>query len=125
MGVATGKHEIGQLFGDVVGTLQSILHDCATFNWVMTDTDTTFEKLTLNTITNPRRLRSIVRKVRTDGSPLVDQEIEEGVRSIAAPIHNSRGEVVAAMNVSCHATRVDVDRMLEEFKLGSWKPPRR
>jgi IclR family pca regulon transcriptional regulator len=72
--------------------------------------------LTPNTITNAKRLQSIVRKVRTDGFALVDQELEEGVRSIAAPIHNSRGEVIAAMNVSCHASRVDVDRMHEEFK---------
>ena len=77
---------------------------------------TTFEKLTPNTVTDRKRFRSIVRKVRTDGYALVDQELEEGVRSIGAPIHNSRGEVIAAMNVSCHASRVDVDRMVEEFK---------
>lgn len=77
---------------------------------------TKFEKLTPNTITDPRRLRSILSKVRSDGFALVDQELEEGVRSIAAPIRNSRGEVIAAMNVSGHASRVDVDRMLEEFK---------
>lgn len=77
---------------------------------------TTFEKLTPNTITDPRRFRSIVSKVRSDGFALVDQELEEGVRSIAAPIRNSRDEVIAAMNLSCHASRVDVDRMLEEFQ---------
>lgn len=77
---------------------------------------TTFEKLTPNTVTDPARLRSIVGEVRSDGFALVDQELEEGVRSIAAPIHNSRGEVIAAMNVSCHASRVDVDRMIKEFK---------
>lgn len=77
---------------------------------------TKFEKLTPNTITDPRRLRSILSKVRSDGFALVDQELEEGVRSIAAPIRNSRGEVIAAMNVSGHASRVDVDRMLEEYK---------
>lgn len=78
--------------------------------------ETTFEKLTPNTITNPERFRSIVRKVRSDGFALVDQELEEGVRSIAAPIHNSRGDVIAAMNVSCHASRVDVERMHDDFK---------
>lgn len=77
---------------------------------------TTFEKLTPNTITDPRRFRSIVTEVRSAGFALVDQELEEGVRSIAAPIRNSRGDVIAAMNVSCHASRVDVDRMLEELK---------
>jgi ketosteroid isomerase-like protein len=38
-GVATGKKQIGTLFGDVGGTLKSILHDYAGFNWVMTGTD--------------------------------------------------------------------------------------
>lgn len=77
---------------------------------------TRFEKLTPHTVTDRRRFRSIVVKVRTDGFALVDQELEEGVRSIAAPIQNRRGRVIAAMNVSCHASRVEVDRMLEEFK---------
>lgn len=76
----------------------------------------TFERLTPHTITSPKQIRSIIRSVRTDGYALVDQELEEGVRSIAAPIHNGRGEVVAAMNVSCHASRVSVERMHEELK---------
>jgi IclR family transcriptional regulator, pca regulon regulatory protein len=77
---------------------------------------TKFEKLTPHTVTDRRRFRSIVLKVRSDGFSLVDQELEEGVRSIAAPIRNRRGNVIAAMNVSCHASRVTVDRMLTEFK---------
>jgi hypothetical protein len=39
-GVATGKEQIGQLFGDVGGTLEWILHDYASFNWIMTGSDT-------------------------------------------------------------------------------------
>ncbi|WP_337796940.1 IclR family transcriptional regulator domain-containing protein, partial [Kribbella sandramycini] len=31
---------------------------------------------------------------------MVDQELELGLRSIAVPIHNSRGRVIAALNVS-------------------------
>ena len=38
-GVATGKDEIGQLFGDVGGTLKSILHHYSEFNWIMPGTD--------------------------------------------------------------------------------------
>lgn len=77
---------------------------------------TRLERLTPHTVTSRRRLRSIVRNVRSAGYALVDQELEEGVRSMAAPIRNGQGEVIAAMNVSCHASRVDVDRMQEEFK---------
>ncbi|MFP4073000.1 MAG: IclR family transcriptional regulator C-terminal domain-containing protein [Actinomycetota bacterium] len=76
----------------------------------------TFERLTPHTITSPKQIRAVIRSVRSDGYALVDQELEEGVRSIAAPIHNGRGEVVAAMNVSCHASRVSVERMHEELK---------
>jgi ketosteroid isomerase-like protein len=39
-GVAKGRDEIGRMFGDVGGTLKSILHDYDTFNYVMTGTDT-------------------------------------------------------------------------------------
>ena len=78
--------------------------------------ETNLEKLTPYTVTDGRRLRSLVVDARNDGYALVDQELEEGVRSIAAPIVNGRGDVIAAMNISCHASRVGVDRMLEEFK---------
>jgi hypothetical protein len=39
-GVATGKEQIGKLFGDVGGTLKSITHHFSHFNWIMTGTDT-------------------------------------------------------------------------------------
>lgn len=77
---------------------------------------TELKKLTPHTVTDRRRLRSLVRQCRDDGVALVDQELEEGVRSIAAPIHNGKGVVIAAMNVSCHASRVDVERMEAEFR---------
>lgn len=38
-GIATGRGQIGQMFGDIGGTLKRILHDYATFNWIMTGTD--------------------------------------------------------------------------------------
>jgi hypothetical protein len=38
-GLATGKKQIGQLFTDFGGLIKNILHDYATFNWIMTGTD--------------------------------------------------------------------------------------
>ena len=38
-GLATGKKQIGQLFSDFGGGIKSILHDYATFNFIMTGTD--------------------------------------------------------------------------------------
>src|SRR3954471_13647307 len=39
-GVATGRDEIGRLFGEVGGRLKAIRHDYANFNWIMTGGDT-------------------------------------------------------------------------------------
>ena len=39
-GLATGKDQIGQLFSDFGGQIKEIRHDYATFNWIMTGTDT-------------------------------------------------------------------------------------
>jgi hypothetical protein len=38
-GVASGKQQIGKLFGDVGGTLKSIEHHYAEFNWVFSGSD--------------------------------------------------------------------------------------
>jgi hypothetical protein len=39
-GIAEGKAEIGKLFGDIGGSLKSIKHDYASFNWVFSGGDT-------------------------------------------------------------------------------------
>jgi ketosteroid isomerase-like protein len=38
-GLATGKEQIARLFTDFSALLKGILHDYATFNWIMTGTD--------------------------------------------------------------------------------------
>ena len=38
-GIATGRDEIGQMFGDVGGTIKQIVHHYSNFNWIMTGTD--------------------------------------------------------------------------------------
>ena len=61
--------------------------------------------LTRHTITDPDRLRTELATIRERGWALVDQELEEGLRSLAAPLHDGDGKVVAAINVSAHASR--------------------
>jgi hypothetical protein len=39
-GLANGKEQIGQLFGDVGGTIGAIRHDYSHFNWIMGGGDT-------------------------------------------------------------------------------------
>lgn len=77
---------------------------------------TRLEKLTPHTVTDPDELRAAIDEVRAKGFALVDQELEEGVRSIAAPIVNGRREIIAAMNISCHASRVTLGQIRGEFR---------
>ncbi|RJL32449.1 IclR family transcriptional regulator [Bailinhaonella thermotolerans] len=65
---------------------------------------TTLEPLTPHTITTEPALRAELSRVRAQGWALVDQELEEGLRSIAAPIRDREGNVVAAVNISVQAT---------------------
>jgi IclR family pca regulon transcriptional regulator len=62
-------------------------------------------------VTDPGQLREIVRGVSRQGFAIVDQELEEGLRAIAAPIRGASGSVTAAINVSAHASRVSRERM--------------
>ncbi|MFJ9418824.1 IclR family transcriptional regulator C-terminal domain-containing protein [Streptomyces sp. NPDC101227] len=66
---------------------------------------TPLEPLTRHTVTDPRRLMTLLESVRAEGYALVDEELEEGLRSLAAPVHDRTGRVVAAVNVSTHAAR--------------------
>ncbi|MDA8372253.1 MAG: IclR family transcriptional regulator [Nocardiopsaceae bacterium] len=66
------------------------------------------EPLTSRTITSVARLRAEIDRVRGQGWAMVDQELEEGLRSVAAPIRDSEGRVIAAANVSVHANRTSV-----------------
>jgi IclR family pca regulon transcriptional regulator len=61
------------------------------------------------------RLRAELERVRAQGYALVDQELELGLRSIAVPVRNARGRVLAAMNVGVQAGRVSQEEMLERF----------
>ena len=57
------------------------------------------------TITDPAALRAEVMKVREDGFAMVDQELEEGLIAVAAPVRDRSGRVVAAVNLSTHVGR--------------------
>jgi IclR family transcriptional regulator, pca regulon regulatory protein len=64
--------------------------------------------LTRATITDPTELRRELGTVRRRRFALVDQELERGLRSAAAPVHDSGGNVIAAANVGALAGRVTV-----------------
>lgn len=71
--------------------------------------------LTPMTIVETERLREVLYQIRGDGYSTVDQELERGLRSVAVPIHDWRGSVIAAMNVSAHATTVGLEALITDF----------
>lgn len=73
------------------------------------------EQLTHRTVTAEKELRVILEEVAAQGWCLLDEELEAGVRSMAVPLHEPGGTVIAAMNVCAHASRVSAQRMEEDF----------
>lgn len=73
------------------------------------------EPFTDSTVRSVEELRARLAKVRADGYALVDQELEAGLRSIAAPVRNRLGRVVAAVNVSSHVSRIGKEKARREF----------
>src|SRR5262245_21035877 len=70
---------------------------------------------TQRTITSVAKLRKALLQVRSAGYAILDQELEVGLRSISVPVRDSRGSVVAAINVSTHASRASLDEMKTQF----------
>ena len=74
-----------------------------------------FTRYTDRTVTSVDKLRQVLLAVRRDGYAIVDQELELGLRSMAVPVQNPMGRVVAAMNVGAHGQRVSVQDMQTRF----------
>lgn len=51
--------------------------------------------------------------VRTRGWALADEELAPGIRSIAVPVRDGRGQVLAAMNVTTHAAETSLDHLVD------------
>jgi IclR family pca regulon transcriptional regulator len=72
-------------------------------------------RYTPRTIVAPEKLRHELDGVRRAGYAIVDQELEIGLRSIAVPVRDHTGAVVAAMNIGTHASRVSLAEMENTF----------
>ena len=70
---------------------------------------------TERTITDVRTLKAELAAVRKQGWCLVDQELEEGLVSLSAPIRDRAGRAIAAMNISGQVNRTSPAFMVEHF----------
>ncbi len=60
-------------------------------------------------------LRRAISDAAIRGWAVVDEELEQGLRGIAAPVHNRRREVVAAVNVSVHSARHSLEDVASRY----------
>lgn len=70
---------------------------------------------TSRTLHTPEALWECLMQVRQQGWCIVDQELEQGLRSLAVPVRDSSGRVLAAMNVSTHAGRATIADLEKRF----------
>jgi IclR family pca regulon transcriptional regulator len=70
---------------------------------------------TARTITEPRQLKAELAKVRQQGWCLVNEELEEGLVSLSAPIRDRAGRAIAAMNISGQVNRTSPEFMVQNF----------
>jgi IclR family transcriptional regulator, pca regulon regulatory protein len=51
--------------------------------------------------------------VRARGWALADEELAGGIRSVAVPVRDGHGHVIAAMNVTVNAAETSVETLVE------------
>ena len=76
---------------------------------------TPLKRFTDRTIVSVEKLKQVLRLVSRNGYAIVDQELELGLRSMAVPIQNPNGKIVAALNTGAHAQRVSIQEMQTKF----------
>jgi IclR family acetate operon transcriptional repressor len=74
-------------------------------------------RCTSRTITDPARLRQELDAIREQGFAVDEEEYEEGLRCIGAPILGHTGQVVAAIGIGGPVTRVTPERVGELAEL--------
>lgn len=72
-------------------------------------------KLTENTITNWNNLQKHLKQVRYKGYAIDDEENEQGIRCVAAPVKDYTGEVIAAISISGPTVRITMQRIAKEL----------
>ncbi len=65
------------------------------------------KKFTKNTITDRKKFLEELKRVRERGYAIDNEEIEDGLRCIAAPIFDGKGKVIAAVSISGPSSRIN------------------
>ena len=78
-----------------------------------------------NTLTERRALEAELDRVRERGLALNNEELAYGLRSIAAPVRSSTGDVAAAINLAVHSSMVSMEDLVARLGGSLKDAPRR
>lgn len=70
---------------------------------------------TSRTLHTREQLQSSIAQIREQGWSIIDQELESGLRSIAVPFKDESGQVLAAINIGTHVSRVSRQELESRF----------
>ncbi|MBP0617526.1 helix-turn-helix domain-containing protein [Jiella sp. KSK16Y-1] len=70
---------------------------------------------TARSLTAPEEIMAELARVRAAGHAIIDQEVEIGLRSIAVPVYDGRGRVVAALNTGVAAVQAEPDGLARDY----------
>ncbi len=76
----------------------------------------TLTKKTTNTISDPAKLKIHLHQVRRNGYAFDKEENEIGIRCVAAPIYDQRGEVISAIRIQAPAIRIQTRTLVTALK---------
>jgi IclR family pca regulon transcriptional regulator len=72
-------------------------------------------RYTSRTVIDSNAVRRCVMEARANGYAIADGEVELGLCSLAVPVFNVHGEIVAAINATAPSSRVRSSEMVERF----------
>ena len=76
-----------------------------------------FESFTENTINDSNELRKSIEKIRQQGYAVDEEDYEQGVYAIGAPVHDDGGRVIAGITITTPGSRYSSKRRRELIAL--------
>lgn len=73
------------------------------------------QKNTPHTLVEVEELMAELQRVRAQGYAVINQELELGLCSIAVPLYDARGRVIAAINIGAPAAQIAASEMADRF----------
>jgi DNA-binding IclR family transcriptional regulator len=69
------------------------------------------QRFTEHTVTDPAKLRRMLAQIRRDGFAVSDRQVTTDAVSVAAPIVDARGDVIASLSIVSRAGGTVVERL--------------